>query len=210
MKIPKEKEEKIIRRNKEAATYLQEFSKSISSIKLNDDFSEVIDTCIDCRGKIITSGMGKAGIIMQKFSSTLCSLGSPSCYLHPGESSHGDLGLITNKDILFIASTSGKTREVLELIELSRKIKVKKIVGITSHIDSPIREKADLVLDMGIVKETGHLHIAPTTSTLIMLAITDCVALLIAKEKGFTAEDYALRHHSGYCGSMARREERIY
>lgn len=140
---------------------------------------------------------------MRKFSSTLCSLGIPSCYIHPGESSHGDLGLLNTNDILFVASTSGKTREVLEIIHLARNISISKIIGITSHTDSPIREKADIVLDMGIINEEGHLGLAPTTSIIIMLAMTDAIALIMAEENNFTAHDYSLRHHSGYLKQKA-------
>lgn len=150
--------------------------------------------------------MGKAGIAMRKFTSTLCSLGFPSCYLHPGEASHGDLGLVKPKDILFVASTSGKTREVLEIIELSRKIGISRIIGITSHSDSPIRQKADLVLDMGVFEEAGDLKLAPTTSILVMLAITDCLCLVASEERGITKKDFGKYHHSGYLGVISRSD----
>ena len=154
--------------------------------------------------------MGKAGIAMRKFSSTLCSLGFPSAYLHPGESSHGDLGLISKNDILVIASTSGKTREIIEIADHARNISVKKVIGITSHPDSIIREKADIVLDMGTIIEAGHLGLAPTSSILVMIALTDCIALVAAKEKGLTKKDYGKYHHSGYLGSQARSDGKIY
>jgi arabinose-5-phosphate isomerase len=163
-----------------------------------------------CKGKIVTSGMGKAGYAMQKFSSILCSFGIPSCYLHPGTASHGDLGVLSKNDMLFVASTSGKTREVLETIDLARELGVKQIVGITSHPDSPIRKKADIIMDMGIIEEAGHLGLAPTTSILIMLALTDCVALIAAKDKNLTKQQYGKYHHSGYLGSQARSDNKIY
>jgi len=185
---------------------IKSFAKSIDSIRLQPSFGKAIDFLLSCQGKIVTTGIGKAGIAMRKFSATLCSLGMPSCYLHPGEASHGDLGLLTSKDILFVASTSGKTREVMEIMKLARNIKVKSIIGITSHPDSPVRKEADLVIDMGVIKEAGYLGLAPTTSILVMLALTDSLALVAAEEKKFTKEDYALRHHSGYCGAKARGE----
>lgn len=194
-------------RVKKANKILNNYVKAIQDIKINSDFSKSIDAIKKCEknnGRLITVGMGKAGIIMRKFSSTMCSLGIPSYYIHPGEASHGDLGMIGKNDILFVASTSGKTREVLETISLSRNVGIKTIIGITSHIDSPIRKMADIVIDMGEIIEEGHLKIAPTTSTLVMLSITDCLALIIAEENNFTKEEYAKRHHSGYCGSMAR------
>jgi len=198
---------KVLWRNIEISKILSGFSYALNNASPKDDsFSNAIDILKKCQknnGKIITTGMGKAGIAMCKFSSILCSLGVPSCYLHPGEASHGDLGIISKNDVLFVASTSGKTREVLETIELARGLKISKIIGITSHLDSIIREKADVVLDMGIIKEDGYLNLAPTTSILVMLAITDALALVVAKENNFTAEEYLKRHHSGYLSIKA-------
>ena len=196
---------------KEANKIFTNFSKSISSISINRDFECVIHSLLALKNsdnKVITTGMGKAGIAMRKFSSTLCSLGFPSAYLHPGEASHGDLGLLRPKDILFVASTSGKTREIMEIMELARKVNVQKIIGITSHPDSPVRKKCDLVIDMGDIKEAGHLGLAPTTSILKMIALTDSIALIAAKESNFTKEDYALRHHSGYLGQAAKGDKK--
>jgi len=186
---------------------IESISQSLLNIKLDDSFSEAIDLMIKCNennGKIITTGMGKAGIAMQKFSSILRSVSFPSVYIHPGESSHGDLGIICPDDILFVASTSGMTREVLETIELAKHIGVAKVIGVTSHPDSPIRDKADVTIDMGVIKEAGYLHIAPTSSIIVMTAITDCLALICAKEREITFDDYAKCHHSGYLGQVAR------
>jgi arabinose-5-phosphate isomerase len=181
--------------------------RTLLNIKLSQSFSDAIDIMLKCSdgdGKMITTGMGKAGIAMQKFSSILRSVSFPSVYIHPGESSHGDLGIIGKSDVLFVASTSGKTREVLETIDLAKNIGVAKVIGLTSHPDSPIREMADVVIDMGEIKEAGYLHIAPTTSIMVMLAITDCLALICAKEREITFDDYAKCHHSGYLGQVAR------
>lgn len=197
--MKKVKEERL----KEAQTIINQSVESLKNIKIDPSFSDIVEEILKCKGKIIVTAMGKAGVAMHKFSSTLCSLGFPSCYLHPGEASHGDLGLISKKDILFIASTSGKTREVLEIMDLSRKINVSKIIGITSHLDSPIREKVDLVLDMGIIKEAGHLGLAPTSSIMVMLCLTDALALTAAKEKKLTRKQYAKFHHGGYLGKIA-------
>jgi len=194
----------------EAYNLLDQFADSIKNIEIDSSFDSVVDIILNCEGKIITTGMGKAGIAMKKFSSLLCSLSFPSAYLHPGESSHGDLGLLSKQDILFVASTSGKTREVLEIIELSKEIGPEYIVGITSHKDSPIRDKVDYIIDMGEIQEAGHLGLAPTTSILVMLALTDCLALCAAKEKGLSLEEYSLRHHSGYVGSVARKDDKIF
>jgi len=193
----------------EARSIINEFVVTMDGIEIDASFSKIVEAILKCRGKIITTGMGKAGIAMRKFTSTLCSLGFPSAFLHPGESSHGDLGLISPNDILFVASTSGKTREVIEIMDLARNIDVKMIIGITSHKDSVVRKKADLILDMGDIQEVGHLRLAPTSSILVMLALTDTLALVAAKEKGLTKKQYGKFHHSGYLGAKARGDKRI-
>lgn len=193
-------------RIEKAQQLISEFSLAIAGVKIDDGFSLAVQSILDCKGKTVTTGMGKAGIAMKKFSSTLCSLSFPSCYIHPGEASHGDLGVISKNDILFVASTSGKTREILEIIELARNIQVKSIIGITSHIDSPVRQKADIILDMGVIKESGHLGLAPTSSIMVMSAVTDALALVCAEEIGLTFADYFKFHHSGYLGQIAKKQ----
>lgn len=193
--------------DKRVQQILKQNANAFLNLSINEKvFSDIIDLFIIQRennGKIITTGMGKAGIAMRKFSSTLCSLGFPSMYLHPGEASHGDLGLITTNDILFVASTSGKTREILEIMDLAKN-KVKSMIGITSHIDSPVRNKADLIIDMGTIEEVGHLNIAPTTSILVMITLTDCIATIAAEKINLTKQEYGRYHHGGYLGHIAR------
>jgi arabinose-5-phosphate isomerase len=194
----------------EARKILNEFVATMNAVDVDDSFSDVVEQLLECKGKIVTTGIGKAGHAMKKFSSLLCSLSFPSCFMHPGEASHGDLGIIGEEDILFVASTSGKTREVLEVIELARNINVKTIIGITSHKDSPIREKADFIVDMGAIVEAGHLRMAPTCSILVMLALTDALALVASREKGLTKEEYGKCHHGGYLGAKARGDNEIH
>ena len=194
------------KRIQKAQQIIKSFANAINNIIIQEEFSKAIETINDCEGKIVTTGMGKAGIVMRKFSSTLCSLGIPSCYLHPGEASHGDLGILTSKDIFFVASTSGKTREVMEIMELARNVGVKTIIGITSHPDSPVRKQTNIVLDMGVIKEAGDLGLAPTTSIIVMLALTDCLAIIASEAKNLTKEEYGKYHHSGYLGQKARNE----
>lgn len=190
--------------NREIRYIIDSFTKSLSEVNVDEGFYKTVKALANCKGKIITTGMGKAGTIMKKFSSTLCSLGFPSVYVHPGEATHGDSGVISREDLLFVASTSGKTREILEVLSIAEAIGVSKIIGITSHLDSPIRECADFLLDMGEFEEAGHIGLAPTTSTLIMLAITDAVACVAADMKGYSVEDFHIHHHSGYLGEKAR------
>jgi len=195
---------KTTKRTEKFQEILNSFVATITNIEITPSFSAAIDVMLRCKGKIITTGMGKAGIAMRKFSSTLCSVGFPSCYLHPGEASHGDLGVVSKEDILFVTSTSGKTREVMEIMGLARNVGVQTIIGITSHPDSPVREQTDIVIDMGIILEAGHLGLAPTNSILAILSLTDCLALVASEEKGFTKEDYGKYHHSGYLGQKAK------
>lgn len=189
-------------------SYLIQVSEQISKLRVDQNIDIVIDMMIECyknNSKVITTGMGKAGIAMRKFSATLSSLGIPSVFLHAGEAMHGDLGIISENDIIFVASTSGKTREVLDTMDLGKKLhKNIKIIGITSHKDSELRNKADVIIDMGEFKELGKLGLAPTTSIIIMVAITDSIAILLSEITRLTSEDYFLRHHSGYLGEKAK------
>jgi arabinose-5-phosphate isomerase len=203
-------ENQLNQRLKKVKAILNDFTLAIQKISVSTEYSQAIDLINKCQGKIVTTGMGKAGIAMQKFSCTLCSFGIPSCYLHPGEAAHGNLGIISQQDIMFVASTSGKTREVLETISQSRLINSQPIIGITSHPDSPLRNMVNVVLDMGIIEEAGELKIAPTTSILVMLAITDSIAITLAEERGLTKEQFGRLHHGGYLGQKARGDSKIY
>lgn len=157
-------------------------------------------------GKVITTGMGKAGHAAQKSASSLSSLGIPSVFLHPGEAAHGDVGVVRDGDVLLAFSTSGKTREVMETIQFARKLGIKQVISVTSHKDSAIRDVSDIVVDMGPVREAGYLGIAPTTSIVVMLVISDLIAVMAAEARGFKMPDYALRHHGGYLGMKSRGE----
>ena len=179
-------------------------AQAISEIPVTDEFERAVNLLKDCRGKVLTTGMGKAGHIANKFSATLCSTGTPASFVHPGEAAHGDLGLIEDKDAIVAFSTSGKTREVLDMLAAGRKLGLHTVIGITSHPDSMLREQSDVVIDMGVIKEACHLDLTPTTSMAVMLAISDALALLLMEVKGFSREDYGRRHHGGYLGIKAR------
>jgi arabinose-5-phosphate isomerase len=185
--------------------YIDHTIKSISSIRYSASLYDAANAIADCKGVVITTGMGKAGHIAQKMASSLCSLGMPACYLHPGEASHGDVGLISNNSILVVFSTSGKTREVIETVNSAKHLNVKKVIAITSHPDSTIRRQANIVVDIGQIKEAGRLELAPTTSIVIMLVVADLITLMASEVIGTTAEQFALRHHSGYLGEKARK-----
>lgn len=191
-----------------ASNFLHDTLTSIFKIEISESVAQAVEAVIKCKGAIITTGMGKAGHVARKCASTLCSLTFKSSYVHPGEASHGDIGIVSPGDIVIAFSNSGKTREVIETIEFARQLGANKIISVTSHPDSPIRKISDIVLDMGEISEAGHLSIAPTTSIVVMLIISDMIALVAAEMKGITKSDYGLRHHGGYLGQKCRGEAR--
>lgn len=179
---------------------------AIRSVTINDDFVRTVEVMRACEGKIITTGIGKAGYIANKFAATLCSTATPAVFVHPAEAAHGDLGLVDTHDVLIAFSTSGKSREVLEILELARHLGVATIIGVTSHPDSALRDLSDFVLDMGIIQEPCPLGLTPSASMAVMLAISDAIALTLMEQKGVTKEDWGLRHHGGYLGRAARAD----
>ncbi len=181
-------------------------AEAIRNIRLTDDFELALGVMQACEGKIITTGIGKAGHIATKFAATLCSTGTPAVFLHPAEAAHGDLGLVSARDVLIAFSTSGKSREVLEILELSRHLGVTHIVGVTAHPDSALREHAELILDMGEIDEACPIGLTPTSSIAVMLAISDAIAMALMELKGITQADYGIRHHGGYLGHAARTD----
>jgi arabinose-5-phosphate isomerase len=179
-------------------------AKAISSIPVSDEFERAVTLLQACKGKVLTTGMGKAGHIAHKFSATLCSTGTPASFVHPGEAAHGDLGIIEENDAIVAFSTSGKTKEVLDALAAGRELGLHTVIGITSHPDSELRELSDVVLDMGTIKEACQFELTPTSSMVVMLAISDVLALLLMELNGFTPEDFGKRHHGGYLGKKAR------
>lgn len=181
-------------------------AEAIASIEITDEFVQAVEILAACAGKVLTTGMGKAGYIAHKFAATLCSTATPAAFIHPAEAAHGDLGLVGSNDVMIAFSTSGKSSEVLEILELSRHLGVAKIIGVTSHPDSELRNLSDLVLDMGVIEEPCPLGLTPSASMAVMLAISDALALSLMEVKGVTKEDYGMRHHGGYLGRQARTD----
>ena len=179
---------------------------AIAAIEIDATFERAVKSLQSCRGKVLVTGIGKAGHIARKFAATLCSGATPADFIHPAEAAHGDLGMIASEDVVVAFSTSGKSREVLEVLELARHLGVAMVIGITSHPDSALRELSDLVLDMGEIEEPCPLGMTPSASTAVMLAISDAIALALMEAKGVTLEDYGLRHHGGYLGRAARAD----
>lgn len=166
---------------------------------LNLDFFNSIKIINSSLGKIVVIGMGKAGIIGQKFSATLSSLGISSFWLHAAEAVHGDLGRIDKKDVVVIFSYSGETDEIKNLIPFIRKIGAK-IIAITGNINSSLGRYADAVINVKIKKEACFLGLAPTTSTTAMLAISDAISVILQRIRGFSEKDFAFLHPRGSLG----------
>jgi arabinose-5-phosphate isomerase len=179
---------------------------AIAAVAVNDAYEAALEALLSCRGKVVTTGIGKAGYVAQKFSAVLCSTGTPAVFIHPAEAAHGDLGLIADGDVIIAFSTSGKTREVLELIALSRHLTDATVIGVTSHPETELRERCHIVLDMGVIVEPCPLGLTPSASMAVMAAIGDALALVLMEEKKISRRDYGLRHHGGYLGHKARLE----
>lgn len=167
--------------------------------RLDDSFVEAVRIMNDCKGKVVASGMGKAGIIANKFSATISSTGTPSLSLHPAEAVHGDLGRVTADDVVIMLSFSGETDEVKVLIPFLKKIGAK-IISMTGNYKSFLASNADVSLDVHVDKEACALNLAPTTSTTVMLAMCDALAVALMKMKGFEAKDFAMFHPRGSLG----------
>ncbi|MDC0357547.1 SIS domain-containing protein [Oligoflexia bacterium] len=179
---------------------------AISGVQITQEFEDAVLALKACSGKVLTAGMGKAGYIARKFAATLCSTATPAAFVHPGEAAHGDLGLVDKSDCIVAFSTSGKTSEIIAMLQLSRYLGVEMIIGVTSHPDSQLRELSNVVLDMGVIKESCPLGLTPSASIAVMLAISDALALTLMELKGVTKEDFGLRHHGGYLGNKARKD----
>ncbi|GGF31113.1 hypothetical protein GCM10011611_41560 [Aliidongia dinghuensis] len=183
---------------------LEREAAAIQAIRVDATYEAAIDTLLTCAGKVVTTGMGKAGFLARKFAATLSSTGTPAVFIHPAEAAHGDLGLIAEGDCIVAFSTSGKTLEIVELVELSRHLTSARVICITSHPESELRRLSDVVLDMGVIEEPCPLGLTPSASMAAMSAIGDALALTLMELKGITRRDYGLRHHGGYLGHKAR------
>ena len=168
---------------------------------IDNSFRNAINLLLNVKGKIIISGIGKSGHIASKISSTLSSIGSPSFFIHPSEANHGDLGMITRKDVIILVSNSGETEELFNLILYCKKIKVP-IISITSNLQSTLSLKSDIILRIPNNIEACPLELAPTSSTTCMLALGDAIAVTLLKKRKFTTKDFSELHPGGKLGQM--------
>lgn len=167
--------------------------------RLGPDFNRALGLILKAKGRVVVSGMGKTGIIAQKFSATLASTGTPSLFLHSAEAVHGDLGRVTRDDIVVIISNSGHSEELKQLMPLLKKIG-SKIISLTGNTDSLLARHSDVVLDVSVKKEACPLNLAPTASTTATLAMADALAVCLLELKGFKEKDFAFFHPGGVLG----------
>lgn len=184
-------------------------SKAIESIPVTDAYEAAVEAIVERvhrrGGKLVTTGMGKAGQIAMNMATTFSSTGTPAVFLHPSEAQHGDLGVLQPNDIVILVSNSGKTREIIDLVDLLHGLysDIPTIV-ITGAPGSPLTEVADVALYTAGAPEVCPLGLTPTTSTTMMTVIGDVLVVNVMRAIGFKVEDYAKRHHGGYLGHLSR------
>ena len=167
--------------------------------RINDDFSRACELMLACEGRIVVTGMGKSGHIGGKIASTLASTGSPAFFVHPGEASHGDLGMITRKDVVIALSNSGNTAELLTIIPIIKRFGVP-LISLTGNPQSTLATEANVNLDVSVAQEACPHGLAPTSSTTVSLVMGDALAIALLQARGFTPEDFALSHPGGSLG----------
>ncbi|HOJ19290.1 MAG TPA: KpsF/GutQ family sugar-phosphate isomerase [Ignavibacteriaceae bacterium] len=166
---------------------------------INDEFEKAVKLIIECKGRVVLTGMGKSGLIARKIVATMNSTGTAAIFLHPTDALHGDLGMVRRDDVVIILSKSGNTEEVINLVPMIQRLHVP-IIGIMSNRNSKLGSEADIVLEMGITEEACPLDLAPTSSTTAMLALGDALAVCLLELRGFTQEDFAQLHPGGSLG----------
>jgi len=174
-------------------------SVSILRQRIDDNFSRACELLLNCQGRIVVTGMGKSGHIAGKIAATLASTGSPAFFVHPGEASHGDLGMITSKDVVIALSNSGNTAELLTIVPIIKRLGVP-LISMTGNAKSPLATEATIALDVSVAQEACPLGLAPTSSTTVALVMGDALAVALLQARGFTEEDFALSHPGGSLG----------
>lgn len=167
--------------------------------RIDAQFTRACRLCLACHGRVVVTGMGKSGHVAGKIAATLASTGTPAFFVHPGEASHGDLGMITPTDVVLALSNSGETPEVLTILPLIKRLGVP-LLAMTGRPDSTLGKAADAHLHVGVDKEACPLNLAPTASTTAALAMGDALAVALLNSRGFTQEDFALSHPGGLLG----------
>ncbi len=169
------------------------------SARLNEGFVQACEFLLQCTGRVVVTGMGKSGHIGNKIAATLASTGTPSFFVHPGEASHGDLGMITDQDVVIALSNSGETDELLTILPIIKRLGVP-LIAMTGRPQSTLATNANVHLDISVKEEACPLGLAPTSSTTATLAMGDALAVAVLESRGFTAEDFARSHPAGALG----------
>ncbi len=190
---------------------LQHEANSILNLPVTDDYTKAINLIVEQvnkrGGKLVTSGMGKAGQIAMNIATTFSSTGTPAVFLHPSEAQHGDLGVLQPNDVMLLISNSGKTNEIVDLVHLARGLRPDvKFIVITGNKESQLAKDSDICLYTGNPKEVCPLGLTPTTSTTMMTVIGDILVVGTMTAIGYTSEQYAKRHHGGYLGTKSRAQ----
>lgn len=178
---------------------LEQQAVAALAAKLSEDFDHACRLILACQGRVVVTGMGKSGHIARKIAATLASTGTPAFFVHPGEASHGDLGMITSRDVVLALSNSGETSEVTALLPLLKRMGTP-LVSMTGRPGSTLARHAEAHLDAGVAREACPLDLAPTSSTTAALALGDALAVALLEARGFTAEEFALSHPGGSLG----------
>ena len=175
--------------------------KAIETLRqrIDDSFDRACELLLGCEGRIVVTGMGKSGHIGGKIAATLASTGSPAFFVHPGEASHGDLGMITEKDVVLALSNSGNTAEILTIVPIIKRLGAP-LVSMTGNPDSALASEADVNLDVGVEQEACPRGLAPTSSTTVALVMGDALAIALLQARGFSADDFAMSHPGGALG----------
>ena len=167
--------------------------------RLDEGFARACQVCLNCQGRVVVTGMGKSGHVAGKIAATLASTGTPAFFVHPGEASHGDLGMITPKDIVVAVSNSGETAEIITILPLLKRLGIA-LITMTGNPRSTLGSAAAALLDTGVREEACPLNLAPTASTTAALAMGDALAVALLESRGFTQEDFARAHPGGALG----------
>jgi arabinose-5-phosphate isomerase len=174
--------------------------------RLGEEFGRAVGLLLACRGKVVVSGVGKSGLVCRKMAATFASTGTPAFFLHAGEASHGDPGMLVRDDVLIAVSNSGETDEVLHLLPLVRRFAIP-LIAMTGRNDSALARAADVALDVSVPEEACPLGLAPTASTTVTMALGDALAVALLEERGFSIDDFALLHPAGAIGRRLLRVE---
>jgi len=167
--------------------------------RIDERFEQAVEMILDCKGRVVVTGMGKSGLIGKKIAATLASTGTPALFLHPAEGIHGDLGMVTRGDTVIALSNSGETEEVARMLPALKRLGIK-LIALTGNTDSTLAKNSDVVIDVGVKEEACPLGLAPTASTTATLAMGDALAVALLDKRGFREEDFACFHPGGTLG----------